>query len=160
MPKVLSYEDKMYKNQDSGKHIYDCIYQAFLDLKAEKRHSGWNLPVNEQGGLTIKFIGENKLLLTYFRVEVGTIEEIAKNKQTTGKDYLKMFVSELKKKFKAETSNSLKLEVVKHDQDVEHYQRTYADTAWFNPSNRPAQGRSNISKFFVKDMCVYSFDTE
>lgn len=158
--KILSYEDKMYQNQDSGKHIYDCIYQAFLDVKAEKRHGGWNLPVVDQGGITIKFLGENKFCLTYHRVEVGTLEEIAKNKETSGKDYLKVFVSEIKKKFKALTNNALKLEKGKEDQVVEHYQRMYADTAWFNPSNMPARGRSPMSKFFVKDSCVYSFETE
>ncbi len=160
MPKVLSYEDKMYQNQDSGKHVYDCIYQAFIDVKAEKRHSGWNLPVMEQGGVTMKFLGEGKLAVTYHRIESGTIEEISKNKQTSGKDYLKVFVNELKKKFKAETKQSLKLEKIDEDQTTDPMQHTYADTSWMLGSNRAGYRGRPTYKFLIRDTCIYSFDAE
>lgn len=160
MPKVLSYEDKMYQNQDPSKVVYDCLYQAFLDLKAEKRHGGWNLPVMEQGGVTMKFLGEGKFCVTYHRVETGTIEEIAKNKQTSGKDYLKIFVNELKKKFKAETKQSLKLNIIDESQLTDPMQHTYADTSWMLGSNRAGYRGRPTYKFLIRDTNTYSFETE
>lgn len=158
--KVLSYEDKQYKNAQSKRAMYDCLYQIFQDIKHEKRGSGWNLPVSAQGGMTMKLIGTDQFTLTYHRVETGTLDEMAKIKTNSGPDVLRVFLSEFKKRFKKSFGKTITIKKMTEDQQFEQYGRMQADTSYSLGSNRAGLHSRPVCKFFVRDTTLFSFDTD
>jgi hypothetical protein len=157
MPKVKGYEDLNYK-QD--KQIYDSIAQAFQDFKVERNGGhGWNKPVEQLEGVTMRFVSEDKLELTYHRYEVTTVEGLARLDDAGGK-FLKEVVKGLKKKFESLTGKTLTLERVHEDRAIDKVSRIQADTSWMLGSSKYGYGARPVGRYLVKDSCVYKFDTD
>lgn len=157
MPNVVSYAEKNYLQK---KNLYDSIAQVFSDWKNETANSyGWNKPVQEMNGCTMRFLAEGHLEITYHRFEVCTVEGLARG-DNNGPKFLKDVVKELKKSFRKKTGKALKLEKVREDQAIEKYSRIQADTSWMLGSSRYGYGARPVGRYLVRDSCVYEFDIE
>jgi len=155
---VISYKDKNYEQK---KHIYDLIHQIFHDIVYDVVHGGhsWNLPVDEIKGVTMRFIGEENLGLTYHHYEVTTIEGLART-EDRGKEFLDMIVDKIKQRFKEKTGKNLRLEKEKDGDytSLEKASRIQADTSWMLGSSRYGYGARPVGRYLVRDSCVYKFD--
>lgn len=160
MPKVTSFEDKQYSNSQSKRAFFDCLAQAFQDLKLEKySQKSWNVPVEQLKGITMKLMNDHEFCLTYHRVEAGTVEEMAAKKEDGGK-FLSKVLQELKKRVKKLHGKTLKTKKIKEDRSIENFTRVHTDVSWqvgaapLHYHSRPQR------KFFVKDTAIYSIDVE
>lgn len=156
MPKVLNYEEKKYIQK---RHLYDCIVQAFEDVKTDLngQMGGWNLPVEEVKGVSLRLVGDEHIELTYHHYEITTIEGLAVT-ESKGPTFLKDVVKSLKKKFRKLTGKTLNLKVIKESQAIDKVSRIQADTSWMIGSSRYGFGSHPRGRYLVKDSCVYSFD--
>jgi hypothetical protein len=145
--KILSYEDKKY---EQGSSLVASLQQAFVDLKYDKEKiKSWNMPIADLSGCTLKIVNDSELCLTYHRVEVGSMDEIARL-QFAGKKYLKEVEKELKSKFKKLTGKTLELKKKSEDQNFEKYQHVRLDSS----------DRRSIGKYFVKDTILYTYSSD
>lgn len=156
MPKVLSYEDKNYKQKQD---IYSSLAQCFQELKYERQSSGaWNLPVQQMESILLKQVGDETFAITFYRVETGTQESMARIGDE-GKKIIKEVEKELKKRFKKMTGKTLELKKVKEeDSNFEKMSRLSGETSWMLGSSRYGYGSRPVGRFAVKDTIIYSFD--
>lgn len=153
--KVLGYEEKNYQQK---KNLYDCIAQAFINMKAEKSAEQKSFIVAEMiKGITLKFVNNEFLCLTYHRYEVGTTDTLARNKDEAN-TFLKDIEKELKKSFKKLTKKALKLKKEKEDQVIDKISMGQADTSWMVGSSK--LDRNRTGRYLVRDTRVYSFDED
>jgi len=150
--KVEGYEDKQF---DRTKSLYAAVHQVFQDMKNDMygKH-GWNLPIQKLDGCTMKLLNDKEMVLTYHRVESGTIEDVSYRKDE-GKEILKEVEKELKKRFKKHTKKALKMKKIRDDHDVEQMSRIQADTSWMVGSSRYGHNARPQMKFFIRDTNVY-----
>ena len=148
--KVEGYVDQQYKQKED---VYAMLVQCIQNVKygnVLETHK-WNIPVDRIEGITSRLIGEDNIELTSHHYEIGTIQQL-KDGEQTGRDFLKVFVKELKKEFKKVAHKTLELKQVKADCSFEKVGGLRAHIAW-SPD-------SNIGKYLVRDSCVYEFDSE
>jgi SMC interacting uncharacterized protein involved in chromosome segregation len=153
MPKkVLSYEDKKF---EQGNSLVASLQQAFVDFKSDKEKiKSWNMPIADLNGVTLKILNNSEMCLTWTRVEVGSIEQMA-TIENNAKKFLKEVEKELKARFKKLTGKSLEVKKKKEDRMFEKYQSLYADTSWML-----GYGRAPIAKFFVRDTIHYTYSSD
>lgn len=158
MPKkVEGFEDKNYSQKRA---IYDALAQVFQEFKLEGMNSyGWNKPVQQLDGVTMRFLGQNCLELTYHRFEVSTVEGLAR-RDDDGPKFLQNVAKELKKRFRKKIGKTLKLEKVRLDQAIDKQSRVQADTSWQLGSSRYGYGARPVGRYLVRDSCVYEFDLD
>jgi hypothetical protein len=155
--KVVPYSEKNYKQKEA---LYDCIAQAFVNLKARKySNHRWNVRIEDLNGIQMKLLNREFLSLTYHRIEVGTTDSLARE-SNKGSEFLREVEKELKKEFKKLTKKALKLKKVKDDQMVEKYSHVSADTSWMVGSSRYGGPGYNVGKYLVRDTRVYQFDED
>lgn len=155
MPNVISYADRAYQQK---KALYDSLSQMFHDIKNEKygKH-GWNLPVEQINGVTMRFVSEGLMELTYHRYEVCTVEGLARDEKSK---FLGEVVKELKKRFKKYTGKALTLSKVREDRAIDKHSRLQADNSWMLGSSRYGYGARPIGRYLVRDSCVYAMECE
>lgn len=156
MPKVKGYGEFNYQQK---KALYDCLVQAFQDYKHEQNgNHGWNKPVEQMHGCTMKLVGKDLLEITYHRYEVTTVEGLARLE--SGSKFIKEVLKGYKKKFEALTGKTLTLEMVHEDRAIDKVSRIYADTSWMLGSSKYGYGARPVGRYLVKDSCVYKFDSD
>lgn len=154
MPKAVSYEDKKY---DQTKSLYDSLAQSFSDLKSKPRTTSWNVPGEMLKGSTMRWMGEDKLEVTYMCHEVATIEEIARI-EDEGYKFVDEIIKELKKIFKDRTGKALKLKEIKKSRDVEKVSRLSAETSWMLGSSRYNTHRP-VGRYLLRYKKVFEFSS-
>jgi len=163
---VLSYGDKNYQKKKS---MYDVLAQVLEDLKYGTSHSvagqnalhggtAWNKPVQELEGVTMRLMNNEYLSLTHHRYETTTHEGLSH--LPDGSDVLRELSKELKKGFKNYTGKALKLKEVKSDRNFENHQVVQADTSWMMGSSRYGYGGRGLSRYLIRDSCVYEFSAK
>jgi hypothetical protein len=155
MPKVKSYEDKKYIRTAD---LYPMIEQSHQDIRHERSGThGWNKPVHEMEGVTLRHLGGNRVQITYMRYEMMTREQILRQ-EGDGFKLVDEYVKELKKKFRENTKKAINFKKVKDSQN-ESYEKVsaiFAPTSRFgsfNQTNRP------VSRILIRNTVVYDFDT-
>ena len=152
----MAYADENY---DKSEELYDTIAQVFENYKYGLSGVGhtWNTPANEIRGITMRLFGENKLMLTYHRYEVGTQYDMERLRIVDpGEKYLGETLTILKKEFKESTGKVLGLkEEKKLDVNFEKTSRLTSDrTGLFSSMSRQQQDR-----YLVRTSCVYEFNS-
>lgn len=157
MPKVVPYEDRNFAQKKS---IYSSLAQCISDLKYDRsgRHQ-WNLAIDKLDGVTIKLLDDENFSLTYYRVETGTVETLARG-SNEGLAFLKEIEKDLKKRFKKLTGKTLDLKKVKEDHNLEKISRLSGETSWMLGSSKYGYGARPVGRFAVRDTIVYAFDPE
>ena len=161
---VDAYKDRNY---DRKKQIFDVLEQSLQDIKYGTSHSSfgsnaihggtsWNKPIKEVKGVTMRFINERYLELTYHHYEVTTLEGLARLGDQ-GYKFLDEVVKELKKGFKNYTKKTLKLKEVKRDRSYEKHSRLQAETSWITSSSKHGYGGRPMGRYLVRESCVYDF---
>lgn len=151
---VDSYEDQKYQQKKS---LYDSIVQAFTDFKDENySHHKWNVHTQDLKGITIKLLNNEHISLTYHRIEIGTTDTLAKDKDK-GAAFLKEVEKGIKKHFKKNTKKALKLKKIREDQVIDKYSTLYADTSWIIGTRLH---RDPTGKYLVRDTRIYTFDED
>jgi len=152
----MGYADKNYIQK---KHLYDVMSQVFEDYKYGAVSSGhkWNIPTNEIKGVTMRYLGESLLELTYHRYEVATVEELSRIKQKdVGLEFVAEVVKALKKEFKKQAGKPVTLKMVKEKPVYfEKAGRISAET-----SSLFAPRRSPSGRYLVRSSCVYDFSAK
>src|SRR3990167_9340938 len=137
--------------------VYSCIAQSFEDFKQDlnSQHS-WNIPIDEADGMSIKYVGENMLVVNYHTIKTCRQEEVVSDEDISKKK-LDEIVKEIKKRFKKYNKKALDLKKVKESRSVEKHSRVYAE-------NVPLFGGGygygqNIGRFYIINSRVYEFTT-
>src|SRR3990167_3108272 len=137
--------------------VYSCIAQSFEDFKEElnSQHS-WNIPLDETDGMSIKYVGENMLVVNYHKIKVGRQEDVILDEDVSKKK-IDEIAKEVKKRFKKYSKKTLDLKKVKENRSVEKYSRVYAE-------NVPLFGGGygygqNIGRFYIINSRFYEFTT-
>ena len=137
--------------------VYSCIAQSFEDFKQDlnSQHS-WNIPIDEADGMSIKYVGENMLVVNYHTIKTCRQEEVVSDEDISKKK-LDEIVKEIKKRFKKYSKKALDLKKVKESRSVEKHSRVYAE-------NVPLFGGGygygqNIGRFYIINSRVYEFTT-
>ena len=137
--------------------VYSCIAQSFEDFKQDlnSQHS-WNIPIDEADGMSIKYVGENMLVVNYHTIKTCRQEEVISDEDISKKK-LDEIVKEIKKRFKKYSKKALDLKKVKESRSVEKHSRVYAE-------NVPLFGGGygygqNIGRFYIINSRVYEFTT-
>lgn len=133
--------------------LHSVLLQVFQDMKYGLKHTPgrWNNLAEKIDGTSLKVLGEEELELVYHHYEVASLDQLAQTKDD-GLKFVESFAKDLKKEFLAKTGKELKLKKVKDDTSIEKHGRIYADV-----SNAFAGRNSPVSRYLVRDRCVYEF---
>lgn len=152
------------KNYQQNKSLYDILAQVFDTYKNGAVSSGhsWNQPVQQLRGVTMRFLGENHLELTYHRYAVDTVEGLARMKNDDeGIRFLKEVSKELQKEFKHETGKALTLKKTKESPiNFDKVSRLTAESSWMLGSSRYGHGARPVGRYLVRTSCVYDFSAK
>ena len=139
------------------KDVYSCIAQSFEDFKADlNSEKSWNIPIDEANGMTIRYVGENLLAISYHKIKIGQQDDIMRD-ELDSKKMLDEMAKEVKKRFKKYSRKVLDLKKVKEARSVEKFSRMYAENVPLF-GNGYGYGQS-IGRFYVVDSRVYEFTT-
>ena len=144
--KFVPYEEQGYNQKKS---LYDSISQSFEDFKRSSDVMKWNVPTEHLNGSTIKFLGENKLSVTYHCYEVTTVEGLARS-EDEGYKFLDELVKGLKKKFKENTKKNLTLKEISLDRNLEKVSKLTAETSWMLGSSRYGYGNRPVGRYLIR----------
>jgi hypothetical protein len=150
----MAYADENYK---AFKDVYEVVAQVFQELKNDRHGApGWNKALAELDGVTMRFLGEDRLELTYHCYEIATPESLAlKMRDTPPAKCLDELQKELKKRFKKAAKKALKLKKLKEYEAVEKVSKIQAERSWaFGDVTRVT---SSVGKFLVRAGRVYEF---
>ncbi len=157
----MGYAEENYVQQ---KALYDIMSQVFENYRYGAVSSGhtWNKPTEEIKGVTMRYLGEGLLELTYHRYEVTTVEGLERIKQDDpGSKFLGEVVKALKKEFKSETGKPLTLTVAKKkDVQFEKAGRITAETSFLLGSSRYGHGARPVGRYLARTGCVYDFSAK
>ena len=152
----MAYADENYMQQ---KNLYDTVSQVFENYKYGATSIGhsWNMPVEEIRGITLRYLGDNLLELTYHRYEVDTVEGLHRS-EPEGQKFLSEVVKALKKEFKSATGETLEMKKVRESPVYyEKVSRLSAETSWMLGSSRYGHGARPVGRYLAKTICVYDF---
>jgi len=152
------------KNYQQNKVLYDILAQVFENYKqgAVSSEHSWNMPVQELRGITMRFLGENHMEVTYHRYETTTVEGLARMRnQDSGAEFLKEVSKALKKEFKSATGKALTLTKVKETPlYFEKAGRISAESSWMLGSSRYGHGARPVGRYLCRTSCVYDFSAK
>lgn len=159
---VLNYDDKSY---DNNQQLYACLEQAFQDFKYGTVHSNssWNTPVHDIEGLTLRYLGENRIQVTRHHYVVGTVESVKREMEDgrTSNKFLNDVMREMKRIFKKNTGKALKVEKVgEMDRKLDKTHRVSAEQSFLLSANKYGYGQRPVGKYLFKDSCVYDVDAK
>jgi len=157
----MAFADKNYKQKSALYDILSQVYETYRWGAVSGGHS-WNQPLQELHGVTMRYLGESYMELTYHRYEVTTVEGLQRlQQQDRGLDFLKEVVKEIKKDFKSETGKALTLEKVKENPfHLEKASRITAESSWMLGSSRYGHGARPVGKYLIRSSCIYDFSAD
>ncbi len=151
-------------NYQQNKALYDILAQVFDTYKNGAVSSGhsWNQPVQELRGITMRFLGEHHLEITYHRYAVETVEGLARmENDDAGVKFLSEVSKALKKEFKEATGKVLTLKKVKEKPlYFEKVSRLTAESSWMLGSSRYGHGQRPVGRYLARTGCVYDFSAK
>lgn len=156
---VDSYSDKNYEHKRA---IYDVLAQIMSDMKYEMNGShGWNMPVEELKGVTLRLIGEESLEITHHRFELATVEELAM-KSRDYKPFLNEVERELRKRFEEYTGKKISLKKIdEHLLQAEAYGKFQAETSYIYSGKVGHRGGMRpYRRYLMRDKRIYDFSAK
>jgi hypothetical protein len=147
--KSKPYEEMNYQMKD---FFYDVLENAFAALKHEINGThGWNRLIEDVNGVTMRKLGDDKIELTYHKIELGTPEVVIRHQEVADK-FMDEVVKGLKKHYKLLGKKTLKLKKVGDDKDVQKYSRYQAESSSLYGSRMYG---GQVGKFYIRYRRVY-----
>ena len=157
----MAFADKNYRQNEVLHDILAQVFDTYKNGVVSSGHS-WNQPVQELRGVTMRFLGENHLELTYHRYAVDTVEGLTRmQNDDQGIKFLSEVSKALKKEFKEATGKALTLTKVKEKPlYFEKVSRLTAESSWMLGSSRYGHGARPVGRYLVRTGCVYDFSAK
>ena len=147
-------------NYEQKRALYDILAQVFDTYKYGITSGGhtWNQPVQEIRGITMRFLGEGVMELTYHRYENTTVEGIHRIQlDNAGVRFLGEVAKALKKEFKEATGKALTLTKMSDKPFyVEKASQISAESSFLFGAGH---GRP-VGRYLIRASCVYDFNCE
>jgi alpha-galactosidase/6-phospho-beta-glucosidase family protein len=157
----MAYADENYVQK---KNLYDVLSQVFENYKYGATSIGhsWNQPLDQVRGVTMRYLGENLLELTYHRYEVTTVEGLERMKRDNdGEKFVTEVVKQLKKEFKSETGKDLTMKKVKGKPIYfEKAGRVSGEKSFLYSSTTYGHGARAVGRYLAKTSCIYDFSAK
>ena len=120
----IDKNDRRYRQEQD---YYSSLSQVFEDFKQElNAKNGWNVPLVDVSGMTLKHVDTDKVVLTYHKIVIGTPEDVMRDDHNS-KKCLDDIAREVKKRFKKKTKKTANLKLIKDGKSVEKHSRIYAE---------------------------------
>lgn len=146
------------ENYDFTKSHFHVLATSFTKLKNDiNLRQGWN-PIEQQDGLTLGFIGRNKVMLSHTKYAVANPYTMKTKDLPDGDKFLDAFMKELKKAYKDVSKNAITFKKESTDHDVQLYSKITPDTSYVMGGSN---GYSSVmAKFLITTKIIYEVSTK
>lgn len=139
------------KRYEVGKNVYDTLATVFANVK-QKINGNWNRPVEQLDGLTLAFVGPDKIKLSHAKYIVASPYLMTKKEKPEAEEFLNSFMVELAAAYKQAAKSAITFTKIDEQQDIQLFSKISPDRSWvYGTTSGP-----NVARYLVTTTRFYN----